>query len=95
MRLRICFGRARKSSLGAVHSVTEPPRQAAARPPMYGRRREMVEEALRRWRAPKIAEALALVRAAEAASRTRRAPTALICAHTLATLADFARTDAR
>jgi DNA polymerase-3 subunit delta len=64
---------------------------AAVRPPLFGRRKELVEQALRRWRSQSLTEALASLRAAEAASRTRRAPTALICRHTLSGLPELVR----
>ena len=62
-----------------------------ARPPVFGRRKDLVQAALRRWRVPEVTAALAMLRAAEAASRTRRSPTALICRHTLTSLARLPR----
>jgi DNA polymerase III subunit delta len=64
---------------------------AGARLPPYGRRRKIVEQALRSWRSPDIIIALTQLRQAEAASRTRRAPTELICSHALTSLGDLAR----
>lgn len=67
---------------------------ASARPPLFGRRKEIAEQVLRRWRSAELAAALARLRSAEAASRTRRAPSALICRHVLGSLADLVRSPA-
>jgi DNA polymerase-3 subunit delta len=59
----------------------------AARPPIHFRARPAIERALRAWRPAGLLAALARLREAEATSRRRHMPTALLCRRALGGLA--------